>query len=291
MQILVTGSKGQLGSEFHALAKDDPEIRFTFTDIDELDLTDFPAVHSFIKNNDFDYCVNCAGYTAVDQAEDEQERAFLLNADAVENLAKECTENNVKLIHVSTDYVFDGKATRPYKEDDPVAPQSVYGASKLQGELAVLENSNDAIIIRTAWLCSQFGKNFVKTILKLANEKSELGVVDDQIGSPTFAEDMAKAILHIIKADKRHMGNEIYHYSNGGVISWYIFAKEIVEMAGLPCEVKPVKTSAYPTKAKRPAYSVLDTKKIKREFNMVIPDWKTSLLKLINQLKETESND
>ncbi len=291
MNILVTGSKGQLGSEFRSLANDYPEFRFAFIDMEELDLTDFPAVHTFFKNNDLDYCVNCAGYTAVDQAEDKPEKAFLLNSDAVENLAKECTANQVRFVHISTDYVFDGQTTKPYKEDDRVSPQSVYGSSKLQGEQAVLKNSADAVIIRTAWLCSKFGKNFVKTMLKLAAEKSELSVVDDQFGSPTFAEDLARAILQIIKADNRNMRNEIYHYSNGGIISWFIFAKQIVKMAGLPCDVKPVNTSEYPTKAKRPAYSVLDTAKIKRDYGLAIPEWKTSLWKLINQLKDTESND
>ncbi len=290
-RVLITGSKGQLGSEFRHLAGRYPEWQFTFTDIEELDLTDFTYVHTFLRNNNFDYCVNCAGYTAVDQAEDEPEKAFLLNADAVENLAKACALYHVRLIHISTDYVFDGTANRPYKEDDPVAPRSVYGLSKLKGEQAVLNSSENAIIIRTAWLCSRFGKNFVKTIFRLAAERSELTVVDDQLGSPTFTADLAKAILHIVKDQDKVVRNEIYHYSSEGVISWYIFAREIVKIAGFACKVKPVKTSAYPTKAKRPAYSVLDTAKIKKDFGLAIPEWKASLTRLINQLKDKESND
>ena len=284
MNILITGSKGQLGSEFQALAKDYPEHRFDFTDIEELDLTDFNSVPHYFQKHHFDYCVNCAGYTAVDQAEDEQDRAFLLNADAVGNLAKVCMDNGVRLIHISTDYVFDGTATTPYKEEDPISPQSVYGASKLKGEQLVAENAQDTVIIRTAWLCSVYGKNFVKTIVKLAGERPELSVVDDQWGSPTFTEDLAKAILKIIGSGQKITGNKIYHYSSEGKINWYLFAREIVRMAGLACTINPVPSNAYPTKAKRPAYSVLDKSKIKRDFGVEVPDWKTSLQKLINQL-------
>jgi len=286
MNILITGSNGQLGSEFRSLATKYPNCRFTFTDIEELDLTDFKAVHSFFEENTFDYCVNCAGYTAVDKAEDEPDKAFLLNAIAVENLAKECAGNKVRLIHISTDYVFNGNAIKPYKEDEPVSPESVYGLSKLKGEEAVLKYSSDAIIIRTAWLCSKFGKNFVKTILKLGSEKNELSVVDDQIGSPTFTQDLVFAILEIISRPVSSNTNEIYHYSSEGTTSWFSFAKAIVEMAGLTCEINPVNTSEYPTKAKRPVYSVLDKGKIKNVFGLEIPDWKSSLLKLIQDIKK-----
>ena len=291
MNILITGSKGQLGSEFQALAKDYPEHRFDFTDVEELDLTDFNGVRHYFQEHHFDYCVNCAGYTAVDQAEDEPDKAFLLNAEAVGNLAKICTENKVSLIHISTDYVFDGEASEPYREDDPISPQSVYGASKLKGELLVAENANDAVIIRTAWLCSLYGKNFVKTILKLAGEKPELNVVDDQWGSPTFTEDLARAILMIIGSGKQVNKAVVYHYSNEGKVNWYIFATEIVKMAGLACEINPVPTSAYPTKAKRPAYSVLDKSKIKRDYSVEVPDWKRSLQKLIDQFKNNRTDD
>ncbi len=286
MKILITGSNGQLGSEFRSLENKYRDCQFTFTDIEELDLTDFNAVHSFFEENTFDYCVNCAGYTAVDKAEDEPDKAFLLNEYAIENLAKECAVNKVRLIHISTDYVFDGNATRPYMEDDPVSPESVYGLSKLKGEEAVLKYSSDAIIIRTAWLCSRFGKNFVKTILRLGSEKNELNVVDDQIGSPTFTQDLANAILEITNSFENRNTNEIYHYSSEGIISWFIFAKAIIEIAGLTCEIKPVNTSEYPTKAKRPVYSVLDKGKIKNAFGLIIPEWKSSLSKLIQDLKK-----
>ena len=286
MKILITGSNGQLGSEFRSLENKYRDCQFTFTDIEELDLTDFNAVHLFFEENSFDYCVNCAGYTAVDKAEEEPDKAFLLNANAIENLAKECTENNVRLLHISTDYVFNGNATRPYKEDDPVSPESVYGLSKLKGEEAVLKYSSDAIIIRTAWLCSRFGKNFVKTILRLGSEKNELNVVDDQLGSPTFTQDLANTILEITSSLENRNTNEIYHYSSEGNISWFIFAKAIIEIAGLNCEIKPVNTSEYPTKAKRPVYSVLDKGKIKNTFGFKIPDWKSSLSILIQDLKK-----
>ena len=286
MKILITGSNGQLGSEFRSLENIYRDYQFTFTDIEELDLTDFKAVHSFFEENTFDYCVNCAGYTAVDKAEDEPDKAFLLNAIAIKNLAKECAGNKVRLIHISTDYVFDGNATRPYKEDNPVSPESVYGLSKLKGEEAVLKYSSNAIIIRTAWLCSRFGKNFVKTILKLGSEKNELNVVDDQIGSPTFSNDLARAVLEITSSIENRNTNEIYHYSSEGTISWFIFAKAIIEMAGLTCEIKPVNTNKYPTKAKRPVYSVLDKGKIKNDFGLKIPDWRSSLSKLIQDLKK-----
>jgi len=286
MKILITGSNGQLGSEFRSVENKYRNYQFTFTDIEELDLTDFKAVHLFFEENTFDYCVNCAGYTAVDKAEDEPNKVFLLNADAIENLAKECTRNKVRLIHISTDYVFDGNATRPYQEDDPVSPESVYGLSKLKGEEAVLKYSSNAIIIRTAWLCSRFGKNFVKTILRLGSEKNELNVVDDQLGSPTFTHDLANAILKITNSFENRNTNGIYHYSSEGTISWFIFAKAIIEIAGLKCEIKPVNTSEYPTKAKRPIYSVLDKGKIKNAFGLIIPDWKSSLSKLIQDLKK-----
>ncbi|MCB2207582.1 MAG: dTDP-4-dehydrorhamnose reductase [Bacteroidetes bacterium] len=284
-QILITGSNGQLGSEFRYIAGNYQNHTFTFTDVEELDITDRKAVHSFFQENSFDFCVNCAGYTAVDQAEDEPEKAFRLNTDAVENLAMVCENNHTRFIHISTDYVFDGTAKHPYKEDDTVSPQSVYGFSKLKGEEAVLMYSSRAVIIRTAWLCSQFGKNFVKTMLRLGAERSELRVVDDQIGSPTFANDLARAILEMIGKTEKPKSTEIYHYSSMGHISWFIFAKEIMKMAGQDCKIIPVKTSEYPTKAKRPAYSVLDKSKIIHEYGIEIPEWKFSLLKLIESLK------
>lgn len=284
ISILITGSNGQLGSQFQRLAADYPDFRFVFTDVEELDITDSKAVRSFFQEYSFDFCVNCAGYTAVDQAEDEPEKAFLLNASAVENLAMVCEKNRVRLIHISTDYVFNGEAKQPYKENDPVSPQSVYGFSKLKGEEAVLKYANDAIIMRTAWLCSAFGKNFVKTMVKLGAERPELSVVNDQVGSPTFSADLAKAILKITRKPLDHKTSEIYHYSSLGNISWYDFAKEIMLKAGLNCRIMPVNTSEYPTKAKRPAYSVLDKSKIRNVFGLDIPEWQMSLSLLIKEL-------
>lgn len=285
IRILVTGSNGQLGAEFRYLASNYKDFEFIFTDVEELDITDFIAVSDYFSENNFDYCINCAGYTAVDQAEDELEKAFLINAAAVENLAKICEGHQTHLIHISTDYVFDGTSKRPYKEDDQVSPQSVYGFSKLEGEEAVLKYATKAIIIRTAWLCSQFGRNFVKTMLKLGKEKTQLKVVNDQIGSPTYAEDLAKAILEIISKPGKFKSSEIYHYSSMGSISWYIFAKEIIDMAGLNCKIIPVNSTEYPTKAKRPAYSVLDKSKIIHDFGIEIPEWNFGLKKLIEALK------
>jgi dTDP-4-dehydrorhamnose reductase len=285
IDMLITGSKGQLGSEFQNIANSYPQLEFTFTDIDELDLTDFDQVKTFIEANSFNYCVNCAGYTAVDKAEDEIEQAFLLNADAVENLAKVCETHKISLIHISTDYVFDGKASKPYKVDDPVAPQSVYGRSKLEGEKAVLKNSTQAMIIRTSWLCSKYGHNFVKTMLHLGAEKKQLKVVNDQLGSPTFASDLVSAILQMIQSGKNYQSNKIYHFSSNGIISWYTFAKRIMDYAGLECEVLPIKTSEFPTRAKRPAYSGLDKSKIIKDFQLDIPSWETSLKNLLNELE------
>ena len=289
IRILVTGSKGQLGSEFQRIANLYQDYEFTFTDIDELDITDFECVRKFIGNETFDYCINCAGYTAVDKAEDEVEKAFLLNAYAVENLAKGCEEFNVRLIHISTDYVFNGNASKPYKETDAVSPQSVYGHSKLKGEEAVISSSKKAIIIRTAWLCSIFGNNFVKTMLKLGAERDQIKVVHDQLGSPTFSNDLAKAIMQMILSESGNTDNEIYHYSSLGEISWFTFAKQIMEMAKLECEVEPIGTQDFPTKAKRPAYSVLNKGKIIQDYHLKIPDWKESLLTLIKELRNIKS--
>lgn len=289
IQILITGSKGQLGSEFQHIAISHPQIKFTFTDVEELDLTDFDRVRAFIGNNTFDYCINCAGYTAVDKAEDEMDKALLLNAYAVENLAKTCEEHKLRLIHISTDYVFDGQATQAYKETDPVSPQSAYGYSKLKGEQAVLKNSTKAIIIRTAWLCSRYGHNFVKTMLRLGAEKEQVHVVNDQLGSPTFTHDLADTILKLIYAGKDDQANHIYHYSSNGIISWYTFAKKIMEFAGLNCRVLPIPTAEFPTKAKRPAYSALDKSKIINDFQIDIPDWDESLKDLIVDLQNTKT--
>jgi len=283
-KVLVTGSNGQLGSEIRKLEKDFPEFQFIFTDIEELDLLDFAAVVEFVSAENIGICLNCAAYTAVDKAEDEEELAMKINVDAVANLAKVCERNKALLIHISTDYVFNGKMYRPYVETDPTAPNSVYGWSKLKGEEAVFENASRAIIVRTSWLCSAFGNNFVKTMLRLGKEKDQLGVVFDQVGTPTFAADLANAMLIIAQKTSQGTIQEIYHFSNEGAISWYDFAKAIMEEAGLDCQVKPIESKDFPTKVARPFYSVLNKEKIKNDFNLAIPYWRDSLRKVINEL-------
>ncbi|MCF6171750.1 MAG: dTDP-4-dehydrorhamnose reductase [Bacteroidales bacterium] len=283
-KVLVTGSNGQLGSEIRKLENEFPEFRFIFTDIEELDLLDFAAVEEFVAAENISICLNCAAYTSVDKAEDEQGLAMQVNFRAVENLAKVCGQNKALLVHISTDYVFDGKMYRPYTEPDPTAPASVYGWSKLKGEQAVFENTSRAIIVRTSWLCSAFGNNFVKAMLRLGEEKNELGVVFDQIGTPTFAADLAKAMLRMVQNVSSETILEIYHYSNEGAISWYDFAKAIMEEAGLNCQVKPILTKDFPTKATRPFYSVLSKEKIKIDFKLSIPYWRDSLKTVIDEL-------
>lgn len=275
-KILVTGANGQLGSEIKELAASYPQFDFNFTDYQELSIIDEEAINNFFDTYQPDYCINCAAYTAVDKAEDPAERELVdnLNANAVGYLAKACEEHGTKFIHISTDYVFDGNGKEPYKPDDATAPVSVYGITKLEGEKQALENT-DAIIIRTAWVYSSFGKNFVKTMMNLMNTKPALNVVADQYGTPTYAADLASAILQIIASGKWEAG--IYHYTNEGVINWHEFATAIKENMGAACEVNPIPTSGYPTPAKRPAYSVLDKSKIKEVYGIAIPDWRESL--------------
>jgi dTDP-4-dehydrorhamnose reductase len=284
--ILITGSKGQLGSELGKLYAQYPQFRFFSTDVDELDLTQKEAVSMFVAENKIDYIVNCAAYTAVDRAEDDVDLCYKINRDAVRNLA-EAAKGKAKIIHVSTDYVFDGNADSPYKETDAVNPQSVYGKSKCDGEEVLLTTNSESIIIRTAWLYSTFGNNFVKTMIRLGKEKPELNVVCDQQGTPTYAADLAQAILSILdyseKTNTFHSG--IYHYTNEGITSWFEFTEKIHQLAGITtCSVHPIPTDQYPTKAKRPMYSVLDKGKIKKTFGIVIPEWEVSLRKCIHQL-------
>ena len=277
--ILVTGSNGQLGNEIKILGNDYRNIEFFFHDVDTLDLTDYPLLEDFFYKHKPDYVINCAAYTAVDKAEKEKEQAFMINAEVPGKLAELSKKYMTKLIHISTDYVFDGKNYRPYKEDDVPDPISVYGKSKFEGENRILDHNN-AVIIRTSWLYSAFGNNFVKTILKLGKEKKELGIVFDQIGSPTYAGDLASAILQIISssiADEKNYLPGIYHYANEGVCSWYDLAVEIIRVAGLDCKINPVETWEYPLPAKRPLYSVLNKNKIKSTFKLDIPHWKDSL--------------
>lgn len=286
-KILVTGTKGQLGNEIRLLSETYPQFQFVYVDIDDLDLTDEGKVSKYIAENAFHYIINCAAYTAVDKAEDDLETAYKVNRNAVMYLAQAAHQANAKIIHISTDYVFDGTAVKPYRENDRVNPQSIYGKSKLEGEDILRKFCPESIIIRTAWLYSTFGNNFVKTMIRLGKEKDALNVVSDQLGTPTYAGDLAKAILDIIVwiEQKENMPVGIFHYSNEGEISWYDFAVKIHELAGIKdCKITPVPTSAYPTRAKRPAYSILDKHKITQTFQLKIPDWKTSLQKCINEL-------
>lgn len=283
VKILVTGANGQLGKELKQLSSSFPQFEFHFLSREDLPIHHFELVRNFFNAYHPAYLINCAAYTAVDRAESETELAFQVNGEAVGVLAAVCKEKNCKLIHISTDYVFDGTATTPYKEDHPTNPKSVYGASKLDGEQQAFRFNPDTIVIRTSWVYSEFGKNFVKTMLKLMPEKEELNVVSDQVGSPTYAADLAAAILHIISSGKWQAG--IYHYSNEGVISWYDFAVAIKELAGNNCKVNAIPTSAYPTPAKRPAYSVLDKSKIITTFNLQVPGWKKSLETCLKNLK------
>jgi len=289
MNVLITGSNGQLGSELKYLVMNDElkiinenDSKFFFTDKNELDITDMKKVKEFCKNNDITHIINCAAYTAVDKAEEEQELADLINHKAVKNLAIISKELNISLIHISTDYVFDGKNFKPYTENDKVNPQSVYGQTKLDGEKAIIEiNPLNSIIIRTSWVYSSFGNNFVKTMLRLGKEREELGVIFDQIGTPTYAKDLAIAILEIIPKIQNSKLS-IYHYSNEGAISWYDFTKAIFEIKGIDIKINPIETKDYPTPAKRPHYSVLNKSKIKEEFNLIIPYWKDSLKKMLS---------
>ncbi|MBK7434479.1 MAG: dTDP-4-dehydrorhamnose reductase [Chitinophagaceae bacterium] len=285
--ILVTGSAGQLGSELRDLAPSFPQYRFLFTDRNELDITDQEAVSRFFEEHQPGVCINCGAYTAVDKAESETEKAFAVNAEAAGNLASACRENNSLLIQISTDYVFDGIASPPYREDHPVSPLNVYGASKLKGEQLALQNNPATILIRTSWVYSSHGHNFVKTMLRLMNEKDSINVVDDQWGSPTYAADLATSILQIIgRRSALPQENPVYHYCNNGFTNWFEFTKAIKEFTGSSCKINPIPTSAYPTAAKRPAYSVLNTDKISKTFQLEIPSWQDGLERCLKRLME-----
>ena len=281
-RILVTGSNGQLGKELKGVASLFPQFDFIFLSREDLPIHHFELVRNFFKGNHPQYLINCAAYTAVDRAETERDLAFRVNAEAVGILAAVCKEYNTSFIHISTDYVFDGTATVPYKEDSPTNPQSVYGASKLEGEKQAIKLNPDSIIIRTAWVYSEFGKNFVKTMLKLLSEREEINVINDQVGSPTYAADLAAAIMKVITDENWQPG--IYNYSNEGMISWFDFAVVIKEAAGLTCKVNPISTTQYPTPAKRPAWSVLDKTKIQQTFGIKPPNWKESLITCLSRL-------
>ena len=283
--ILITGANGQLGREMHLVLNDKPQLNVCYTDVQELDITDAQAVEEFVATNHIDCIVNCAAYTAVDAAEQNQALCRLLNVDAPKLLAQVANRHGARLVHISTDYVFDGMGCRPYHEDDPVCPQSVYGSTKADGEAAVQAELPSAVIIRTAWLYSPHGKNFVKTMLTLGRQRDSLRVVVDQVGTPTYAFDLAQAIVAVILADKWMPG--IYHFTDEGAISWYDFTKAIHSMAGIvTCDVHPCSTADYPTPARRPHYSVLDKTKIKNTFGLRIPYWEDSLRHCIQRLEE-----
>ena len=284
MKILITGSKGQLGNELKLLEREYPDYLITFTDIDELDITDMRAVSVFMDQLRPDVVVNCAAYTAVDKAEKEPDLALKINALAVRNLSDACGEFNAILIHISTDYIFSGKCHRPYVETDTPEPASAYAKSKYSGETQMLSSCRNGIIIRTSWLYSAFGNNFVKTIMKYGKERGSLNVVYDQIGCPTYAKDLASAILAIVPKLIEHEGIEIFHYADEGVASWYDFAKAIIQLSGLKCSINPIETKDYPLPAARPFYSVLNKAKFKERFGQEIPYWKDSLEDCIRRL-------
>lgn len=283
--ILITGANGQLGREMRKVIEDEIMVEPIYTDVDELDITDAQAIDNLLSSNKVDYIVNCAAFTAVDAAEGNVELCTMLNVEAPALLARAAHKHDARLVHISTDYVFDGNNCRPYREDDAVCPTSVYGTTKAEGERRIMEIAPDSIIIRTAWLYSPHGKNFVKTMLNLGREREELRVVCDQVGTPTCALDLASVVMTFINSDQWHPG--IYHFSNEGAISWYDFTIAIHRIAGITsCHVLPCMTKDYPTAASRPNYSVLDKSKIKATLGIEIPHWEESLemcIKLLTQ--------
>ena len=284
MNILVTGCKGQLGTEIQKIAATDTIHQWHFTDIDNLDICDSDAVENAFTSHQIEVCINCAAYTAVDKAEDEPALARKINALAPQILAKACKKHNALLVHVSTDYVFDGNGSNPYREDEPVCPQSVYGVTKAEGEKLIHESGCNYFIVRTAWLYSATGKNFVKTMLMLADTRDEINVVADQKGTPTWAYDLAEMLVHLINQNGTKPVHETFHFTNTGIITWYDFTVAIMEIAGKTCKVNPITTDQYPAKAHRPAYSVLDKSKIMAYTGRQIPYWRDSLVKCIEEL-------
>tara|TARA_B100001057_G_scaffold488949_1_gene574252 strand:- start:4066 stop:4950 length:885 start_codon:yes stop_codon:yes gene_type:complete len=293
MNILVTGSNGQLGSEIKDLKSNFKDFRFFFMDLPELDICNSNQLNFFIKENNINTIINCAAYTDVDKAEENIEIAEQVNSIGVSNLINALVKVNGKLIHISTDYVFDGNNFLPYLELDEVAPIGVYGNTKRSGELEVINSDIDAIVIRTSWLYSAYGNNFVKTMLRLGNEREELGVIFDQVGTPTNASDLAKICLDILTYSKEanmNSNGNLYHFSNEGVASWYDFSVAIMTLGKVNCHVKPIETKDYPKPAKRPHFSVLNKSKIKNDFKIEIPHWRHSLAKCILKLKKCKQN-
>lgn len=286
--ILVTGASGQLGSELASLSKEYSQYTFFFTDRDTLDISDSNAIQAYLQDKNIDTIINCAAYTAVDKAESDKENAYKVNVTAVENLAKISLDKEIKLIHVSTDYVFNGQNFKPYIETDITSPQSVYGHTKLEGEQALQAiNPKNSIIIRTSWVYSSFGNNFVKTMLRLGEERDQLNVIFDQVGTPTYAKDLAQSILDILP-QLENTEIEIYNFSNEGACSWYDFALAIFELSHIKCEVFPIESKDYPTPATRPHYSLLNKAKIKSRYTLHIPHWKESLKQCLSTLKENK---
>ncbi len=288
--ILITGANGQLGSELYALTEQNSydELYFYFTDKENLDITNKSKIEDFCKKNNIKVIVNCAAYTAVDKAEEDIENADAINHLAVKSMAEIAKFQGIQLIHISTDYVFDGSNSMPYIEEDSVNPQGIYGKTKLDGENAMIEVCPEkSMIIRTSWVYSSFGNNFVKTMLRLGKERDELGVIFDQVGTPTYARNLAESILDIIQSQREYKSHsvEIYHYSNEGVCSWYDFAKIIFELSNIRCNVNPITSEQYPTPAKRPHYSILNKSKIKRDFELDIPYWKDALKVCLSKLE------
>jgi dTDP-4-dehydrorhamnose reductase len=289
MNILITGCNGQLGNEIQLIAGVHPQHTYFFTDVEELDITDAAAVDAFVGDNAVDCIVNCTAYTAVDKAEGNEELCNLLNNIAPGYLAQAVEKRGGYMVQISTDYVYDGTHHTPYTEDAPTCPKSVYGRTKLAGEQQVMSKCSHTMIIRTAWLYSTFGNNFVKTMLRLGKEKTEIGVVFDQIGTPTYARDLAQAIMTVV--DKGIIPG-IYHYTNEGVCSWYDFAQAIHRLAGITsCHVRPLHTNEYPTPATRPHYAILDKSKIKQTYHIKIPYWEESLKCCINSLSSHENKE
>ena len=279
--VLITGANGQLGREFQLLANAYPHYTFLFTTKEDLPIDDFGLIEKFFDSYMVDYCINCAAYTAVDKAETEKDKAFLINSDAVGNLAQICNQHHTRFIHISTDYVFNGSSSIPYTEEDATDPINTYGASKFRGEELAFKNNSSTLVIRTSWVYSSFGNNFVKTMLRLMNEKDNISVVDDQYGCPTYAADLATAILKIIDQSAIKTLSGIFNYCNEGVITWYQFAFAINGLIKSNCRINPIPSSEYITAAKRPQYSVLDTTKIRQSINIHIPHWEESLQKCL----------
>ena len=288
--ILVTGSTGQLGQSIQSIRADYLDYDFVFASREQLDISDETCITGFFENNSFDIIINCAAYTAVDKAESEPELANQVNNFAVQRLANLAKNYELKLIHISTDYVFSGELYRPYLETDEVAPSGVYGRTKLQGEQAIQKTlKNRALIIRTSWVYSEYGNNFVKTMMKLGQERKSLNVIFDQVGTPTYSKDLANAIMTIIQSQEFNQAKfktNVVHFSSEGICSWYDFAKTIFELTGIQCQVSPIETKEYPTPAKRPHYSVLSKAKIKKTYHLAIPYWKDSIKHCLTALQD-----